>query len=154
MAVLCSVGESALIALDLLAHLRAANLLGETNLHGAPDELLLHSGGPQSDIARSSLLMGPATMRFIVRQPAATPLDADHSPLQGELRLRAGPAPIRIEVQIWQDGWSTTEVVEGSHLSDGLRRLSEFLPPTDCEGLAPGGLAGLLTYDMVQHTEP
>jgi len=154
MTVLCSVGESASIALDLLAHLRAANLLGEANLHGAPDELLLHSGGPQSDIARASLLMGPATMRFIVRQPAATPLDTAHSPLRGELRLQTGPAPIRIEVQTWQDGWSTTEVVEGSNLSDGLRRLSAFLPPTDCEGLAPGGLAGLLTYDMVQYTEP
>ena len=35
----------------------------------APDELLLHSGGPISDIAQSSILMGPPTHRTLFIQP-------------------------------------------------------------------------------------
>jgi len=39
----------------------------------APDRLLLHSGGPPSDMATFSMLAGPPTLRFRARQPRPSP---------------------------------------------------------------------------------
>ena len=52
----------------------------------APDELLLHSGGPISDISQSSLLMGPPTHRTLFRQPEnENSFPPEQSPLDGIL---------------------------------------------------------------------
>lgn len=35
----------------------------------APDQLMLHSGGPVTDVASSTLLAGPPMLRFLAKQP-------------------------------------------------------------------------------------
>ena len=122
--------------------------------YGAPDELLLQSGGPQSDLAQRSLLMGPAIRRYLVRQQPADSPPKMGSPLRGEINIQAGPAPLQIHIEDWNDGWTCSEIIRGIDLADGLRQLSDTLLPSSGEGFQAGGLAGLLTYDMVQHTEP
>ncbi|MEE2811851.1 MAG: chorismate-binding protein [Candidatus Thermoplasmatota archaeon] len=143
--------------LDVLAYLRSINLIGEGNLFGGPDELLLHSGGPESDLARSSLLMGPPTMRFLVRQPSRTELpalSANHSPLSGEIKIQHQLASMKIDVEVWNNGWYLETQHTGNGLADGLRACESYLSSTNRSEFSPGGFAGLLTYDMVQFTEP
>ncbi|MDE0708126.1 MAG: chorismate-binding protein [Candidatus Poseidoniales archaeon] len=152
MQAICEVEGRDDFALDLLVKLRQEGIIG--GRHGAPDELLLHSGGPQSDLAQRSLLMGPANRRYIVRQQPVESEPTIGSPLQGEINLQASPAPMRIHVEDWDEGWKVHQIITGTNLADGLRQLSDTLPPAHGDGFQAGGLAGLLTYDMVQHTEP
>ena len=140
------------LTLDLLATLRKEGAFDSR--YGSPDELLLHSGGPQSDLSKQSLLMGPSTRRYIVRQRPIEPHSVEGSPLRGDIDLQLNPAPMQIHVEDWNDGWTFHEIVYGDDLADGLRQLSTHLPPVKGDGFQAGGLAGLLTYDMVQHTEP
>ena len=79
--------------LDLLSWLRKEGVFG--GRHGAPDELLLHSGGPQSDLSKRSLLMGPATCRYIVRQPPLESHSVMGSPLCGEIDIQSNPSPMQ-----------------------------------------------------------
>ena len=138
--------------LDLLAHVRD-NALFSSNF-GASDELLLHSGGPTSDLSERSLLMGPATMRFIVKQAEKSTPSEPSSPLSGDIDLQAQPAPMRIDIEIWEDEWKPFNHVHGVDLASALRELTHYLPEATGLDFQPGGLAGLLTYDLVQHTEP
>ena len=139
-------------SLDLLSHLRHSGLFSSD--YGAPDELLLHSGGPNSDLSKRSLMMGPATMRFIVRQTHdSTPLQSS-SPLTGDIALQAKPSPMSIEIEIWENEWVPQNRVLGADLASALRGLTAYLPEATGHSFQPGGLAGLLTYDLVQHTEP
>jgi len=152
MKALCEVEERDALILDLLTQLRQAGMFG--GIHGAPDELLLHSGGPESDLSQRSLLMGPATRRYLVRQPSIELHSTIGSPLRGEIDLQSNPASMQIHVEDWDDGWIHREIIYGIDLADGLRQLSPHLPLAQGDGFQAGGLAGLLTYDMVQHTEP
>ena len=151
MKAICEVKGRGDFTLDLLVKLRQEGL---GSRYGAPDELLLHSGGPQSDLAQRSLLMGPANCRYIVRQQAVDSNPCIGSALRGEIDIHANPNPMQIHVEDWNDGWHNREIISGRNLADGLRRLSETLPPSRGDGFQAGGFAGLLTYDMVQHTEP
>ena len=148
----CEVEHRNDTTLDMIAHLRNTGYF--EGKYGAPDELLLHSGGPTNDLAKRSLLMGPSTRRFVVRQKHIQPEIAIGSPLRGEINLQIGPNPIEIIVEDWNGGWTYLETIEGTDLADGLRHLSHHLPPSQGEDFQAGGLAGLLTYDMVQYTEP
>ena len=65
MKAICEIEDRSDFLLDLLVKIRQEE---QVSKYGAPDELLLHSGGPQSDLAQRSLLMGPAIRRYIVRQ--------------------------------------------------------------------------------------
>tara|TARA_Y100001968_G_scaffold251230_1_gene236422 strand:- start:724 stop:2961 length:2238 start_codon:yes stop_codon:yes gene_type:complete len=140
------------LSLDILSHLRDCNLFSSE--FGAPDELLLHSGGPISDLSKRSLLMGPATIRFVVKQSQSKLETISTSPLTGELNLQSSPAPMDIQIEEWKGSWEITDRVSGNDLSDALRKLKPYLPEASGSDFQPGGLAGILTYDMVQHTEP
>ena len=56
---------------------------------GAPDRLLLVSGGPVSHLATWSLVAAPAIKRVVIRQPSRhhMPAAEPHEPLTGDLRL-------------------------------------------------------------------
>ena len=151
MKAICVVEGRSDFLLDLLVKTRQEK---QVNQYGAPDELLLHSGGPQSDLAQRSLLMGPAIRRYIVRQQPHQKTPVIGSPLRGEIIVQSNPTPMRICVEDWEQGWVEQEVIIGADLADGLRKLTDTLPPAAGEGFQAGGFAGLLTYDMVQHTEP
>ena len=152
MKIRCEVEHRNDVTLDIMASIRKSeDFVGK---FGAPDELLLHSGGPTNDLAQRSLMMGPPNRRYIVRQQSNQSESTHGSPLRGELNLQPNPTPIEIYVEDWDEGWLHNKMVEGTDLADGLRQLTEDLPPSQGEGFQAGGLAGLLTYDMVQHTEP
>ena len=87
-------------SLDLQSHLRENGFFSAD--YGAPDELLLHSGGPISDLSKRSLMMGPATMRFIVRQTHDSTPPRPSSPLTGAIALQAKPSPMSIEIETWK----------------------------------------------------
>ncbi|HII48263.1 MAG TPA: hypothetical protein HA330_00100 [Candidatus Thalassarchaeaceae archaeon] len=124
----------------------------------SPDELLLHSGGPVSDIARASLLMAPAYHRTLLKQPP--PIDASEkpsppSPLNGEIQFPTIP-PMIVEVQQWNGkGWITRETRTASNLTEAMRlaRLGTIQPTPD-ELPSLGTVTGLLGYDLVQWTSP
>ena len=125
-----------------------------SGIYGGPDELLLHSGGPSNDLAKRSLLMGPPTVRYLVRQSHEGFKEKKNSALKGEINLQTKPKSITIEIEDWDDGWKKRTVVKGVDLADGLRQLTFDLPASQGDEFQAGGLAGLLTYDLVQHTEP
>ncbi|CAE8735160.1 unnamed protein product [Polarella glacialis] len=58
------------LAPALAEALRREGLWGAAAAHRgwAPDQLLLHSGGPRTDVAKTSLLAGPPTLRFRAHQ--------------------------------------------------------------------------------------
>ncbi|MEE2758731.1 MAG: chorismate-binding protein [Candidatus Thermoplasmatota archaeon] len=140
------------ILLDILPYFRANNLF--SSCFGAPDEILLHSGGPISDLSEQSMLMGPANLRFIVKQQKEHLVQTIKSPLEGEIQLQPKLSPLEIQIEEWIDGWKAIDSIHGQNFADALRQLETYLPKTSGKGFQPGGLTGLLTYDMVQFTEP
>ena len=152
-------------SLALVEVLRKKGLLGIDNEWGSPDELLELSGGPTSELAQYSLLMGPPKLRAIARQPSRSMLpEGDKnggSPLEGKPRLGPPPAPLRLEIEEW-DGqqWKHKASHMGIDLNEVLRTLEDCtvnLP--DLEQylklpVLPGSFAGCLSYDLVQWTQP
>ena len=146
------ISERPNLSLDLLTHLRDCDLY--SSKFGAPDELLLHSGGPTSDLSKRSLLMGPSRMRFIVKQPQESIEPSEKSPLSGDFDLLSKPTSMIIEIEVWDNAWISHHEVCGADFADTLRKLEPYLPEASGVNFQPGGLAGLLTYDMVRYTEP
>ncbi len=122
----------------------------------APDELLLHSGGPISDIAQSSILMGPPTHRTLFIQPKnEDSISQNRNPLEGNLVFDA-PKPLIIQHQEWQTShWVTVETNTAESLSEAMRNVCKHKcieSPTGMPSL--GSVAGILNYDLVQWTSP
>jgi len=173
---------------DLLAYLRENGLIGDSEKvrkFGGPDELLMHSGGPLSDISRYSMLAGPCRVRYVARQPSREEIPAlagDHSPLAGELRLNQYRPDLVFSEQHWDgEQWRHHAIVTGEDLASTLRacaeggmansrevksaetaETAECGEPTEPAAVSdayslpvrPGILSGLLTYEMLQWTEP
>ncbi len=152
------VEDDQLLLRRLAESLRSAGLWGHGNHFGGPDEVILESGGPLTDRDSMSMLQGPATYRFLCRQPEEIPpFERTGSSLDGQLPLVSEQVECSWEVQLWNGSkWVTSEVSSGIDLADSLRRLERYLD--DTEGLdidSPlGGFAGLLTYDMARWTTP
>lgn len=150
--------------LSLQTHLRDIGLLGEKAVYfGAPDELLLHSGGPQSHLAQFSMLCGPSRKRVLVRQPNqrnVSPAE-QHSPLKGEVRLMKEKLPFVAQVEEWKHGcWYHSTSIFASSLPELLEKLRPLTPTqlfkSSPDSSLPQGpfWAGALAYDMVQWTRP
>lgn len=153
MKTICRIETREGFPLDILSSIRQSNHL--TAQFGAPDELLLHSGGPEHDLAQRSLILGPALRRYLVRQRVNnSPRNPSISPLKGQLNVQDAPTPMHIDVEDWDGNWKYSHTVVGKDLADALRKISFDLPPACGESFQAGGLAGLLNYDMVQFTEP
>ena len=149
----CWVEDREDIPLDLMYNIRQDK--SKMRHFGAPDELLLHSGGPAHDLAGKSMILGPTNRRYLVRQKYAKSPSPTLSPLQGELDVQSAPSPMEIDVEDWNGVWNYSHTITGKSLSDALRKISPELPPINAEeGFQAGGLTGLLNYDMVQYTEP
>eukprot|EP00667_Euglena_gracilis_P001013 EG_transcript_1014 len=164
---------------SLLLHaaeaLRAAGLFGAgAEQYGGPDELMLVSGGPCSDVARFSLLAGPPTIRFRAHQPPAVGDGGDRRPpdsvpsapsaLEGHLTLEDPAAPLEWTVERWAEGADPQWVADPHHrvvgplLGTTMRAISAAVP--NCWALGAGlpvnvgTLAGHLGYDLFQWTQP
>lgn len=130
---------------------------------GAPDRLMLVSGGPVSHLARWSLVAAPAIKRVVIRQPSRhhMPAAEPHEPLTGDLRLVDNEAILQAEVEEWKHGsWYHSVTLRAIDLGDLFFKLQAETPNTPfvCApsvGL-PGGpfWSGALAYDLVQWTQP
>ena len=122
----------------------------------APDELLLHSGGPLSDISQSSLLMGPPTHRTLFIQPENPhSLPINQNPLDGDLIFHSSN-PLIVKHQEWKSGcWVTVETSTAESLSEAMRKTCEHECIQSPEGMPSlGSVTGILNYDLVQWTSP
>ena len=130
---------------------------------GAPDRLLLVSGGPVSHLATWSLVAAPAIKRVVIRQPSRhhMPAAEPHEPLTGDLRLMDNETILQAEVEEWKHGsWYHSVTLRATNLGDLFFKLQAETPdiPFVCApsvGL-PGGpfWSGALAYDLVQWTQP
>ncbi|CAJ1413007.1 unnamed protein product [Effrenium voratum] len=154
----------------LAEHLRRQGLWGESGW--APDQLLLHSGGPVTDVAQNSLLAGPATLRFLARQPPepkephAKRRHEPDAPLEGQLRLLRPEErlPLQWHAQRWRGTWEALpEMPPQQCLGDALRQVAEEAKSWEADSMVQdledgqpvrSSLAGLLGYDLVQWTQP
>ena len=130
---------------------------------GAPDRLMLVSGGPVSHLATWSLVAAPAIKRVVIRQPSRhhMPAAEPHEPLTGDLRLVDNETILQAEVEEWKHGsWYHSVTLRATDLGDLFFKLQAETPDTPfvCApsvGL-PGGpfWSGALAYDLVQWTQP
>jgi anthranilate synthase len=144
--------------------LTEAGLLGRMALRfGAPDRVMLLSGGPATHLARWSLLAAPARKRVVVRQPSRDLLPAapPHSPLNGDLRLVSNAPPLRAEVEEWKHGsWYHCATLQASNLEDLFHKLKDHTSTEPFARTPPVALpqapfwSGALAYDLVQWTQP
>tara|TARA_B100000900_G_scaffold414730_1_gene442236 strand:+ start:881 stop:3121 length:2241 start_codon:yes stop_codon:yes gene_type:complete len=130
---------------------------------GAPDRLMLVSGGPVSHLAKWSLIAAPATKRVVVRQPLRQQLPAaePHRPLEGDLRLVNNEVILQAEVEEWKHGsWYHSVTLRAKNLGDLFVKLQAetsekpFVQPPSV-GIPDGPFwSGALAYDLVQWTQP
>ena len=135
---------------------------GET----ASDELLLHSAGPITDLAQSSMLPCLDSIRILFFEPHYNPTAAPQrgSPLAGEVGLGA-PEPLVMVIQEWhEERWRTFDEHRPASLAQALEITREFEVATASPNsttdssqsadalvtspITPGGFAGLLGYDI------
>lgn len=153
----CEGDENLLLGVTEL--LRSKSLLGGKEWGGS-DELLLISGGPFSEFSSNSMLMGPANIRVIARQPEKKflpPRDDDPSPLQGEIPLGPPPPALQLDIQEWNGKtWATIAYHMGTDLAESLRTLNSLQPELSGHEtpVKPGSWVGGLAYDLVQWTQP
>ena len=153
--------DDGLALLDLAEALRQEGLLGDdAERHGGPDELILLSGGPDGEDSDVTLLAGPPTLRITSTQPsrALQPESTEEgSALEGEIDLSPPSTSCNWRVESWQAaGWQKRLDIRQPDLATALRSMNPLLPDVgeQVSGISAGGLAGLLSYDLVQWTEP
>ena len=123
------------------------SLINELLAHEGEDRLLLLSGGPQSHLARTSMLCVGMTKRLVLTQPAVQ-AQQQHSPLSGETILEREALPMQGTVQsLSQEGWKAVRIVQARNLAEMLRLLANDTP-------SGSRWAGALAYDLVQWTQP
>ena len=150
--------------MGIVESLEANNLLGESAFRfGAPDRVLLVSGGPVSHLARWSLVAAPARKRVIVRQPSRSelPAAAPHHPLNGDVRLVDDRALLRADVEEWKHGsWYHSTTLRTHGLGDLFNKLADttakdpFIESHEAELPSRPFWSGALAYDLVQWTQP
>ena len=148
----------------VVEQLEANELLGEGAFRfGAPDRVLLVSGGPPSHLARHSLIAAPPTKRVVIRQPPRNDLPAAeaHEPLQGELQLTTERSVLLAEVEEWKHGsWYHSVTLRAKDLEDVFAKLRAETPQTTFRRTHTTSLpnvafwSGALAYDLVQWTQP
>ncbi|MGB1802238.1 MAG: chorismate-binding protein [Candidatus Thalassarchaeaceae archaeon] len=114
------------------------------------DELLLHSGGPVSDLSKFSMLPALDSLRFLFFEPQGENLP-EGSALNGEISL-GSPSPLNLILQRFIDGrWQTEEEFNPETLEQALSIVAEHEITTENNSnhtITPGGFAGLLGYDL------
>ena len=91
----------------LVEQLEVNQLVGKGAFRfGAPDRVLLVSGGPPSHLAKHSLIAAPSAKRVVIRQPSRSTLASaePHEPLKGEIHLTQERPLLKAEVEEWKHG--------------------------------------------------
>jgi len=143
------------IVLDLQQRLR--EMRSEAWPEAAPDEMLLLSGGPVSDLAGRSLIAGPPHMRVVLRQPEEVEPRPSGDALRGELDI-AAPPPLDVVIERWSAGWQPEERHRAATLAEAFAVAETVQPPLGTgpvepsSFVRPGCIAGLLGYDLGRWT--
>ena len=148
----------------LVEQLEANQLVGEGAFRfGAPDRVLLVSGGPPSHLAKHSLIAAPPTKRVVIRQPSRSTLASaePHEPLNGEIHLTQECPLLEAEVEEWKHGsWYHSVTLRARDLEDVFGKLSgetsdePFNHPHATSLPQRAFWSGALAYDLVQWTQP
>ena len=114
------------------------------------DELLLHSGGPVTDLSQYSMLPALDSIRFLFFEPHGeeTP---EGSALRGEIHLGNSPPLNLVRQRLVDERWQTEEEYNPSTLEQALSIVAEHeieAQVNENHTITPGGFAGLLGYDL------
>ena len=135
--------------IDLLSKLREEGSI--------EDELLLHSGGPLTDLSRRSLLPSIDSIRILMVEPEAEYERGFLSALEGEVSLEV-PSPLILLIQRKEgERWKTFEEIRCVNLADSLSRVSDFEITASYDSeipFHPGGFCGILGYDLSKWSVP
>jgi anthranilate synthase/aminodeoxychorismate synthase-like glutamine amidotransferase len=138
------------LLIDMLIHLRK----GDDSFE---DEILLHSGGPVTDLSKRSLLPCLESIRILMVEPEGELEEEVPSALDGEVSL-GPPSPLNLIIQKREGGkWRTFEELCCSNLTEALDRVSDFEITAECDtdvSFHPGGFTGILGYDLSRWAVP
>ena len=145
----------------LASILTEANLLGLGAVRfGAPDMLILNSGGPATHLAENSILCGPTNTRVVIRQPQNMLKGEANNALEGRIHILDEKPILTAEVEEWKHGcWYHRNIISASSLGDLMNKLKHLTPSEklnpESHNLPSGAFwAGSIAYDMVQWTQP
>lgn len=155
-------GELMTKLLMLSEELKRISLLGRSaSEFGSDDDLILLSGGPESHLAKFSILAGPTKTRVIIRQPSEAELPAQHSydPLTEDIILQSPPKQIVGEIEEWKHGsWYHSTKIFRKDLAELMQQLGEFSGQGVIGKLSRGPKRSFwissMAYDLVQFTQP
>ena len=116
------------------------------------DELLLHSGGPVTDLSGHSMLPALDSLRFLFFEPWGVE-HSEGSALAGEVILGSPPPLVMIRQRMVDGRWISEEETRPASLDEALSEISEHEVNVQHSGaystpVTPGGFAGLLGYDL------
>ena len=122
------------------------------------DELLLHSGGPVTDLSGHSMLPALDSLRFLFFEPWGVE-HSDGSALAGEVILGSPPPLVLVRQRMVDGRWISEEETRPASLDEALSEISEHEVIVQASAassipVTPGGFAGLLGYDLGRWSNP
>ena len=130
--------------ISLLEYYRGADIPNQ-------DEILLHSGGPITDLAKRSFLPCLQSIRLLFFEPQKVTEVEISSAMKGQIKLGYSD-PLTVIIQKYNDGrWDTIEELEVKTLELAINLTKKWeIPVEDSQDLpiVPGGFTGLLGYDL------
>ena len=121
------------------------------------DELLLHSGGPITDLSQRSMVPCIDSIRILMIEPEGSDSGSIGSALEGGVSL-GPPPPLSVLAQKMEEGkWKTFEEESCEDLTEALDYVSKFEITVPCEtdvNFHPGGFTGILGYDLCRWSVP
>ena len=114
------------------------------------DELLLHSGGPVTDLSQRSMLPALDSIRFLFFEPYREDAPTG-SALRGEIHLGTPPPLNLVRQRLIEGRWKTEVEYNPATLEQALSIVAEHeieVELNEQHSIIPGGFAGLLGYDL------
>lgn len=114
------------------------------------DELLLHSGGPVTDLSEHSMMPALDSLRFLFFEPWGAVV-CDGSALAGEVSLGDSPPLLLVRQRMIEGRWVSEEERRPATLEEALAIVAEHEVVAESGHdvcVTPGGFAGLLGYDL------
>ncbi len=120
------------------------------NIDSGKDQILLHSGGPITDLSKRSFLPSLDSIRFLFFEPYNESIIVPRSPLAGEVSLGKSPPLILLKQSFLDDRWVTDNEYRPTTLQEALDIISQFEIKIEEHNfsITPGGFAGILGYDL------
>jgi len=120
------------------------------NIDSGKDQILLHSGGPITDLSKRSFLPSLDSIRFLFFEPHNESTIVHRSPLAGEVTLGKSPPLILLKQSFLDDRWVTDNEYRPTTLQEALDIISQFEIKIEEHNfsITPGGFAGILGYDL------